>query len=145
MLTLGDRLGELVLLNKAKSDENPAEGEVTPDTACSTTTDSNFLSPDLEKLDIGGRSALSSVFGKSPSRSPSPSLGRFHLHRRTLSYDSSERQRKRAEKNDKMARWLEGGNVIYKSVGMSLMDLTVGMHLVRFAREKGVGSSIEGF
>ncbi|KAL2015761.1 hypothetical protein VTK56DRAFT_4871 [Thermocarpiscus australiensis] len=41
--------------------------------------------------------------------------------------------------------WLETGNVIYKSVGLGLMDLTVGMHLINYAKEKGVGSHIEGF
>jgi len=44
-----------------------------------------------------------------------------------------------------MSRWLRRGNVIYKSVGMGLMDLAVGGELVRFAREKGVGTTIYDF
>ncbi|KAK3994570.1 hypothetical protein QBC44DRAFT_322298 [Cladorrhinum sp. PSN332] len=44
-----------------------------------------------------------------------------------------------------LAKWLQSGNVIYKSVGLGLMDLTVGMHVVKLAKKKGVGSHIEGF
>ncbi|KAI9646913.1 hypothetical protein NHQ30_004913 [Ciborinia camelliae] len=49
------------------------------------------------------------------------------------------------EKEDSMSRWLRNGNVIYKSVGMGLMDLVVGAELVRLARERGVGVCVEGF
>jgi ornithine cyclodeaminase/alanine dehydrogenase-like protein (mu-crystallin family) len=44
-----------------------------------------------------------------------------------------------------MAKWLQSGNVIYKSVGLGLEDLTVAMRLVEFAREKGVGTHVEDF
>jgi len=44
-----------------------------------------------------------------------------------------------------MAHWLQQGNVIYKGVGLGLMDLSVGLHLIQFAKEKGVGSHIDGF
>ncbi|KAG4027810.1 hypothetical protein MFRU_027g00980 [Monilinia fructicola] len=49
------------------------------------------------------------------------------------------------EKEDGMSRWLRNGNVIYKSVGMGLMDLVMGAELVRLARERGVGVEVEGF
>jgi hypothetical protein len=42
-------------------------------------------------------------------------------------------------------KWLRDGNVVYKSVGVGLMDLAVGNHLVKVAREKGVGTTIENF
>ncbi|KAK4133617.1 NAD(P)-binding protein [Trichocladium antarcticum] len=45
----------------------------------------------------------------------------------------------------KLASWLETGNVIYKSVGLGLMDLTVGTYLVEYAGNKGFGTQIEGF
>lgn len=38
-----------------------------------------------------------------------------------------------------MKRWIEAGNVIYKSVGLGLMDICVGEDLVGLAREKKVG------
>ena len=44
-----------------------------------------------------------------------------------------------------MSRWLSTGNVIYKSVGMGLMDLVVGGELVRLARERGIGTTIQDF
>jgi ornithine cyclodeaminase/alanine dehydrogenase-like protein (mu-crystallin family) len=44
-----------------------------------------------------------------------------------------------------LAQWLHTGNVIYKSVGVGLMDLSIGMHIVQFARGKGVGTHVQGF
>ena len=44
-----------------------------------------------------------------------------------------------------LLEWLTKGNVVYKSVGLGLMDLTVGGDLVRLARERGVGTTIEDF
>jgi ornithine cyclodeaminase/alanine dehydrogenase-like protein (mu-crystallin family) len=41
--------------------------------------------------------------------------------------------------------WLIKGNVIYKSVGLGLMDLTVGADLIRLAREKGIGVHVDDF
>ncbi|KAI9806774.1 MAG: hypothetical protein M1825_006231 [Sarcosagium campestre] len=41
--------------------------------------------------------------------------------------------------------WLAKGNVIYKSVGLGLMDLTVGLDLVRLANDRGVGTMIPDF
>ncbi|CAK7269073.1 hypothetical protein SEPCBS119000_003385 [Sporothrix epigloea] len=63
-------------------------------------------------------------------------------HRRSSSQASSDR-RKKAE--DHSARWLQRGNVIYKSVGLGIMDLSVGLHLIGFARKKGVGIQVDGF
>jgi hypothetical protein len=41
--------------------------------------------------------------------------------------------------------WLQKGNVIYKSVGLGLMDVVVGMDLVQLADERGIGTRIENF
>lgn len=41
--------------------------------------------------------------------------------------------------------WLIKGNVIYKSVGMGLMDLVVGGDVIRLARERDIGTTIEDF
>lgn len=41
--------------------------------------------------------------------------------------------------------WLEKGNVIYKSVGLGLMDVVVGTELVRLADAMGVGTRIAKF
>jgi ornithine cyclodeaminase/alanine dehydrogenase-like protein (mu-crystallin family) len=44
-----------------------------------------------------------------------------------------------------LMEWLQRGNVIYKSVGLGLMDVVVGMDLVRLADERGIGTKIENF
>lgn len=41
--------------------------------------------------------------------------------------------------------WLMKGNVIYKSVGIGLMDICVGEDLVALAMEKGIGTSVDGW
>ena len=41
--------------------------------------------------------------------------------------------------------WLMKGNVIYKSVGIGLMDICVGEDLVRLARGKGIGTYVDSF
>jgi len=40
---------------------------------------------------------------------------------------------------------LTRGNVIFKCVGIGLMDVVVGGELVRMARERGIGTTIENF
>lgn len=44
-----------------------------------------------------------------------------------------------------LLEWLMKGNVIYKSVGLGLMDLVVGGDIVRLGRERGIGTIIENF
>ncbi|KAF2739610.1 NAD(P)-binding protein [Polyplosphaeria fusca] len=44
-----------------------------------------------------------------------------------------------------LLEWLQRGNVIYKSVGLGLMDVVVGGEVVRLADERGIGTRIEGF
>lgn len=44
-----------------------------------------------------------------------------------------------------LKKWLMGGNVIYKSVGLGLMDICAGEDLVMLARERGYGKAFEGF
>jgi hypothetical protein len=125
---------------------------MTEDESSAASSPGETPSLDFEKLDLTSNSsgsAMSSIFssgkqsssrGSSPSRQSSSFLP-IH-HRRSSSHGSIDRQKK---KDDHLSRWLQGGNVIYKSVGLGLMDLTVGMHLIGFAKEKGVGTHIEGF
>jgi hypothetical protein len=106
-----------------------------------------------EKLSLDDKSpAMSTVFGSTEriSRPSSPtgstaSSGHgvsFKLPFRNNSPGPSERKKK---KEDSMARWLRDGTVVYKSVGLGLMDLVIGTQLVKVAKEKGVGTQIEGF
>ncbi|RDW94419.1 NAD(P)-binding protein-15 [Coleophoma crateriformis] len=60
-------------------------------------------------------------------------------------FSNNSKEKAQTSEEDKMSRWLCHGNVIYKSVGMGLMDLIVGADLVRLANEKGVGVTIDSF
>ena len=44
-----------------------------------------------------------------------------------------------------LKEWLTRGNVIFKCVGIGLMDVVIGGELVRMARERGIGTTIENF
>lgn len=44
-----------------------------------------------------------------------------------------------------LLEWLTRGNVIYKSVGMGLMDLVVAEDMIRLARERDIGVTVEDF
>lgn len=49
------------------------------------------------------------------------------------------------KEHQSLMEWLQKGNVIYKSVGLGLMDVVVGSDLVRLADERGVGTRIDNF
>lgn len=142
------RLGELVMLHRIRQDESEMSD-------ASSLNSSSNLSADFDKLEVSSNpSSMSTVFGStsgsetpaSPSRTSSPhrrsNSGFFHRRSSSQGPSSSERQK---TKDDHLARWLTYGNVVYKSVGLGLMDLTVGMDLIRFAKDRGIGSHIEGF
>ena len=44
-----------------------------------------------------------------------------------------------------LKKWLISGNVIYKSVGIGMMDVCIGEDLVALATERGIGTIVEGF
>ena len=44
-----------------------------------------------------------------------------------------------------LREWLSKGNVIYKSVGLGLMDVVVGTELMTLANERGIGTLIQDF
>ncbi|KAK4109763.1 NAD(P)-binding protein [Canariomyces notabilis] len=59
----------------------------------------------------------------------------------TLSPAENEKKHRMAH----LVQRLRTGNVIYKSVGFGLMDLSVGMYLVDYAKERGIGTVVQGF
>jgi ornithine cyclodeaminase/alanine dehydrogenase-like protein (mu-crystallin family) len=60
--------------------------------------------------------------------------------------EASELAIEQGEEGEKgLLEWLETGNIIYKSVGLGLMDLVTGGDLVQLARERGVGTTIQDF
>lgn len=71
-----------------------------------------------------------------------------------LKRDAEQRMREKGEKveegcnfqdNSGLKEWLTRGNVIYKSVGLGLMDITVGNALIAKARQTSVGTTIDYF
>lgn len=153
------RLGELVMLNRVRMDEESAS-----DTNSFISSEADDLpTPDLQKLDLSSGPSMSTVYGSSedlkgsenrpsslsdhPSRSGSSSSISQFFHRRKSSQggSSSDQEHKKKAGEDHLCRWLQGGNVIYKSVGLGLMDLTVGMKVIEFAKQKGIGTLIDGF
>ncbi|KAF7544314.1 hypothetical protein G7Z17_g10053 [Cylindrodendrum hubeiense] len=46
---------------------------------------------------------------------------------------------------DALGSWLENGLVLYKSVGLGIMDLALGKALINLAREKNVGYRLDEF
>ncbi|TGO50584.1 hypothetical protein BCON_0180g00100 [Botryotinia convoluta] len=168
-------LGELVMLSHGidplnhssaidDSDESPrssldlhnlnidgtGNGDATP-------TPSSPLSPTSPPVARSMANIFHSENSTSPSSSRSPSRKSSFSFRKPRTGSTSTNttnssgplgmlgKEVQTEKEDSMSRWLRNGNVIYKSVGMGLMDLVVGAELVRLAREKGVGVSVEGF
>ncbi|GAB0137939.1 hypothetical protein EsDP_00006190 [Epichloe bromicola] len=136
-------LGELVMLHRLAVEESETD----------TTGTQTPMSTDLESpIDVNDKTPSTSAgFSEAPPRPASPSSSSsshharkpsFPLPFRTHSGGSSETESK---KEDGLARWLRDGTVVYKSVGLGLMDLVVGMHLVKVANAKKIGTKIEGF
>ncbi|KAL4785366.1 hypothetical protein BJX76DRAFT_185211 [Aspergillus varians] len=50
-----------------------------------------------------------------------------------------------AEDEKQLREWLAKGNVIFKGVGLGLMDLVTGSELVELARTRNIGTTVEDF
>ncbi|KAK4089140.1 hypothetical protein Purlil1_6573 [Purpureocillium lilacinum] len=136
-------LGELVMLHRLAVEESGSD----------TTGSQTPISADADSLEIGDRTpSMSTVYSDKSRRAESPSGSRSPGHSRKPSFplpfrshSGSSSDTTEKKKEDSLARWLRDGTVVYKSVGLGLMDLVVGMHLVQVASEKKVGTQIEGF
>lgn len=87
---------------------------------------------------------------KSPSRKSSFSNisrkgSRVFRNRHGSSASDAPPKKKQSKEEEELSRWLHKGNVIYKSVGLGLMDLVVGTEIVRLAKEKKIGATFEDF
>jgi ornithine cyclodeaminase/alanine dehydrogenase-like protein (mu-crystallin family) len=145
-------LGELVMLDQMQPHDDDSAIEDSPQSSIENIS-----------LSTDGVKSMSKVFGdasiespgsprssRSPSRKSSFTLNRkpsFSLHSRSnsVSSQSGRRKKQQTEKEDQMSRWLSSGNVIYKSVGMGLMDLVVGSEVVKLARQKNIGVTVRDF
>ncbi|CAI7575094.1 unnamed protein product [Penicillium bialowiezense] len=57
----------------------------------------------------------------------------------------AQRNEETVDEEKSLREWSQRGNVIYKSVGLGLMDLVTGGDLVRLARERKLGTTVEDF
>ncbi|KAJ2906480.1 hypothetical protein MKZ38_001461 [Zalerion maritima] len=126
-----------------------AGGGEEPTTAAATTTASpsgkkrgpggkfSFLVKNLAKGSGGGSGGSSSSGSSHPSKSESTTT--------TTNQDGSTTTAEGEGGDDEMTKWLREGNVIYKCVGIGVMDLSVGMHIIELAKERGIGTHVEWF
>ncbi|KAH6723971.1 hypothetical protein BKA61DRAFT_727744 [Leptodontidium sp. MPI-SDFR-AT-0119] len=144
-------IGELVMLDLMHPHDDDSPIEDSPPSSV------NELS-----ISLDGVKSMSKIFGdssidnpgsssRSPSRKSSFTLNRkpsFSLRSSRSASVSSQGGRKKkeqTEREDQMSRWLSNGNVIYKSVGMGLMDLVVGGEVIKLARAKNIGTTVQNF
>ena len=48
-------------------------------------------------------------------------------------------------KESGVQKWLQEGFVVYKSVGVGIMDIAIGRALMEVAKEKGIGMHLDNF
>jgi ornithine cyclodeaminase/alanine dehydrogenase-like protein (mu-crystallin family) len=119
-------------------------------TSIASATSSTSARSPRSSVSISRKGSISNPFHKrsdsaSTATGSMPGSGIFHKKSGSVSSVGKRRMSKQTEKENEMCRWLRGGNVIYKSVGMGLMDLVVGSDLVTLARSNGVGVTVEDF
>ncbi|KAI0518111.1 UbiD family decarboxylase [Xylaria bambusicola] len=139
-------LGELIMIRRLAIEDS--------DTSSQQSAETDSVSEPFDKLDIDS-GTMNSSSKRSSSRSPSrASSGTgesgssgFHLPAILNPHQHHKRSKSHADekRNDHLARWLTAGNVIYKSVGLGLMDLVIGFQIIKLANEKGVGGHLQDF
>ncbi|KAM0486989.1 hypothetical protein ACHAPX_000256 [Trichoderma viride] len=132
-------LGELVMLHRMAVDESESEA-----------SDVMSQTSSFSELDISDRSpSMNTVYSDMPSSPSSPTSSRsrspFRKHFRKSSSNNLSEKDKEKQKDDGLSRWLRDGTVVYKSVGIGLKDLVVGTELLKLAKQKNIGTQIEGF
>ena len=99
--------------------------------------------------------------GQKKESSGGHGLSHLFSHKRDDSQDSrgssdKTQERKRSKSRGKrddgvqisdggLQEWLQRGNVVYKSVGIGLMDVVVGMAVVELAEQRGIGTTFASF
>lgn len=142
------------MLRRMQDEEDAASASADSDAA-------SIAASELEKLDFSGTPSIKSAFSggsdgasvseprssisKDSTKTSGSSGSGSSKGPSMLRRSSSQRSADKRKKEDALVRWLKDGTVIYKSVGLGLMDLSVGMHMIQLAKEKGIGTQIEGF
>ncbi|KAF4122827.1 Ornithine cyclodeaminase/mu-crystallin family [Geosmithia morbida] len=142
-------LGELVMLRQIDNQESESETESTPATP-RTQSDTPDEMPATSLSSPASSRPPSPSRGKHDSRtSSSTSLGRLPFRKSasssTIPSHKSHQHGHAAKDETALSRWLRDGTVIYKSVGLGMMDLVVGNELMKLAEERDIGTRIPDF
>jgi ornithine cyclodeaminase/alanine dehydrogenase-like protein (mu-crystallin family) len=145
-LNLGDNTRSMSQVFREPPSLPHADSTASASTMSSTTSGRSPRS----SVSLSRKGSMSNPFHKrsdsaSTATASTPSSSIFHKRSGSMSSSTKKKPRKQTEKENEMCRWLRNGNVIYKSVGMGLMDLVVGSDLVTLARSNGVGVTVEDF
>lgn len=137
---IGPSLRRTMSSNSSSSDNVAADGGAD----CADCDDD-----DRTPVDNDGEDSVTtspSTAGSSGSKLSSKLTG-FKRIRKTLSAATRPKNPVEEEDNhnNNFSSWLRGGNVIYKSVGLGVMDLAVGKHVTEVARQRKIGTIVEGF
>ena len=147
-------IGEILMLDEQfaheADDDSAIDDSAIDDSESATTGHSSFSLSDGKSsmasvMSGNGKSSRSSSRYSSRSGSFSESWkGALAFHKR--SHDLNDHHQKKQSKDEmEMTEWLCRGNVIYKSVGIGLMDLVVGTEVVKLAWKRKAGMVIDGF
>jgi ornithine cyclodeaminase/alanine dehydrogenase-like protein (mu-crystallin family) len=144
-------LGEIVMLeeqfaHEQDDDESAIDDSETPNSPGSFSLSdgkSSLASALSESTNDGGfssrRSSRSSSFTNISRR------GSLIFRKRNHTLGDHGPEKKQSKDEREMNNWLVNGNVIYKSVGLGLMDLVVGVEIVALAKTKDVGVTVSDF
>lgn len=139
------------MLHRLKMEEEAAEAEY------STATSDSQLSSDIDSLTLSSNDrtpSMSTIYNSSNNGSHSPRSSTTDLPRSPASTSPSRKSsfpkpfrrssggEEKKQKEGQLARWLRDGTVVYRSVGLGVMDLVVGVEIVKFAKEKGIGTEV---
>lgn len=130
------------MLHRQRLEESENSSVHTADSQASSEIDPATFTPSSHTP------SMSTVYSSEPrtsSRSSSRSPSRKSTFSIPFRRNSSHDDLKPKNSDDKLLSWLRDGTVVYRSVGLGVTDLVVGMKLVKIANEKGVGTEIPGF
>jgi len=144
-------IGEIVMLEEQFAHEQDDDESAIDDSEFDRSADSLNLSDGKSSLasalsgstnDGGSGSRRSSRSSSFTGISRKSSLV-FRKRKHALGDHPPEKKQSKDERQ--MNDWLINGNVIYKSVGLGLMDLVVGVEMVKLAKMRGVGTTVSDF
>ena len=145
-------IGEIVLVEESyhhQDDDDSSAVDDSSESFESTPTEGKSPASSLA-LAFREQSFDSTGSPKSPSRKSSFSNlsrkgSKVFRGRHGSAASDAPLKKKMSREEEELSRWLHKGNVIYKAVGLGLMDLVVGSEVVRLAREKMIGATFEDF